>query len=212
MSQLTQPDSLNPRYAECLRLHRCWIWFLLLGVVLMIVGVLAISSPYLTEFTTFTVIFICGILLMFGGVVEIVNAFLARSWRGFFVHLLLGILHGVVGLLLIEHPVLAAVAITLLLAAAFIVGGVIRIISALLDRFSGWGWVLFNGTISLLLGILIWRQWPDSADWVIGLFVGIDLLFDGWSWVMLGLLVKGTAPQVQAARPSDAGRMAPAGS
>jgi len=84
MSQLTQPDSLNPRYEESLRLHRCWIWFLLLGMVLMIVGVLAISSPYLTEFTTFTTIFICGILLMVGGVVEIVNAFLARSWRGFF--------------------------------------------------------------------------------------------------------------------------------
>jgi len=211
MSQLTQPDSLNPRYEESLRLRRYWGWFLLLGVVLMILGVAAISSPYLTELTTFTTVFMCGILLMCGGVVQIVDAFLAQSWRGFFVHMMVGILHGVVGLLMVSHPVVLAAGITLVLAAGFLVAGAAQIVMAMIQRFSGWGWTLFNGAIALLLGILIWRQWPESTEWVIGLFVGIDLLFTGWSWVALGLIVKDVAPQVPATRPSDAGRVAAAG-
>ncbi len=194
MSQIAQRDSLNPRYEECLRLHRCWLWFLALGIVLMVVGMLAIGSPYLTALTTLTVVFMCGILLMCGGLVQIVNAFLARGWRGFFVHLLVAILHIVVGLLMVRHPVAMAAGVTLVLAAGFMIGGAIRIVSVLIERFTDWGWVLFNGIITLLLGIMIWQQWPESTEWVIGLFVGIDLLFNGWSWVMLGLLVKGVTP------------------
>jgi uncharacterized membrane protein HdeD (DUF308 family) len=208
MSHLAQRESLNPRYEECLRLHRCWLWFLLLGIVLMIVGGLAISAPYLTAFTTLTTVVMCGILLMGGGVVQIVNAFLARSWRGFFLHLLGGILHLVIGLLMIRHPVTMAAGITLVLAAGFMIGGAINIAYTLIERFAGWGWVLFNGIITLMLGVMIWQQWPESSEWVIGLFVGIDLLFNGWSWVMLGLLVHGARPQPPSANLSDAGPVA----
>jgi uncharacterized membrane protein HdeD (DUF308 family) len=211
MSQFTQPDSLNPRYQECLRLHKCWLWFLVLGVVLMLVGILAISSPYLTALTTLTTVVMCGILLLGGGVVQIVNAFLARGWRGFFLHLLVGILHMVVGLLLVEHTAAAAAGITLVLAAAFMVGGAGRIVYTLVERYSGWAWVLLNGVISLMLGIAIWREFPESTEWVIGLFVGLDILFNGWSWVMLGLLVKNTAPQVYPAQSSEAGKLAGVG-
>ena len=190
-----QPDQLNPRYEEYLRLHRCWPWFLALGILLMAVGAAAIGAA---AFATGLTILVCGILLVAGGAIQIVNAFLARSWRGFFVHLLTGILHLVVGELMIEHPERAALVLTLMLAVAFLVGGALRISYALIERFAGWHWVLLNGAIALLLGVSIWRQWPASSDWVIGLFVGIDLLFAGWSWVMLGLLVKASAPQPQA--------------
>jgi uncharacterized membrane protein HdeD (DUF308 family) len=213
MSRLMQErESLNPRTEECLRMHRCWPWFLVLGLVLMFVGLLAISAPHLTAITTLTTVFMCGVLLVCGGVVLIVNAFLARSWRGFFLQLLGGILHIVVGLLMIEHPAVMAAGITLILAAAFMIEGTFRIVSTLLDHFAGWGWVLFNGVVTLLLGILIWRQWPESTEWVIGLFVGLDLLFNGWSWVMLGLLVKSSGSQAAAAPPSDAGSAAAVGS
>lgn len=212
MSQFAPRQSLNPRYEECLRLHHCWPWFLVLGAVLMVVGALAISAPYLTALTTLTTVFMCGILLLCGGVVQIVNAFLARSWRGFFLYLLGGILHMVVGLLMVQHPVVAAAGITLLLAALFMVGGAARIIYTLLERFTGWGWVLFNGIVTLLLGILIWQEWPASTEWVIGLFVGIDLLFNGWSWVMLAFLVKDVAPQGAAAHSKDPGSVAAVGS
>jgi uncharacterized membrane protein HdeD (DUF308 family) len=212
MSQLASRESLNPRYQECLRLHHCWLWFLFLGLILMVVGALAISAPHLTAITTLTTVFMCGILLLVAGVVEVVNAFLARSWRGFFVYFLGGVLHFVVGLLMIEHPGVAAAAITLLLAAAFMAGGVGRIVIALLERFSGWGWALLNGAITFALGIMIWRQWPDSTEWVIGLFVGIDLIFNGWSWVMLGLLVRRPGQQASVAPPSGAHSMAAVGS
>ena len=101
-------------------------------------------------------------------------------------------------------PLVAAEGLdALLLAATFLAGGLIRIVITLLDRFPGWPWVLLNGFVTLLLGILIWRQWPESSFWVIGLFVGIDLLFSGWSWVMLGLLVRDTGPQAPASGAAD---------
>jgi uncharacterized membrane protein HdeD (DUF308 family) len=174
----------------------------------MIVGALAISAPYLTALTTLGTVLMCGILLMAGGVVQIVNAFLARSWRGFFVHLLGGILHLVIGLLMIRHPATMAAGITLVLAAGFMIGGGFHIVYTLFERFAGWGWVLFNGIITLMLGIMIWQQWPESTEWVIGLFVGIDLLFNGWSWVMLGMLVRGARPESPAAHVSNAGPVA----
>src|SRR5262249_46426914 len=179
-------DKLNPRYEECLRLRRSSPWFLILGIVLMVVGALTIGAAFVAGLLF---VLTLGILLLVGGVVQIVNAFLARSWKGFFLHFLAGILHLVVGMLMIELPEEALEVLTLLLAVAFLAGGMVRIVYALLEDFSGRGWVLLNGLITLILGIAIWRQWPASGKWVIGLFVGIDLIFNGWSWVMLGLIV-----------------------
>jgi uncharacterized membrane protein HdeD (DUF308 family) len=200
-------DPLNPRYEECMRLSHCSGWFLVLGIILIVVGALAVGSAFIT---TFAFILVFGILLLVGGTVQVVNAFLARSWGGFFVLLLAGLLQFVAGGLMIEHEKRAAVLFTLLLAIAFVVGGIMRIVFALRDRFPDWEWVLLNGVITLILGLAIWRQWPSDSIWVIGLFVGIDLIFSGWSWVMLGLLVKGPAPQPQPAQPATS-PPAPAG-
>ncbi len=200
-----QRNSLDPNVEECMRMHHCWAWFLALGVLVMAVGVMAIGAAFITTFTT---IFVFGILLLAGGVVEVVNAFMARCWRGFFTHLLIGAIHMILGVLLLEYPLRAAEALTFLIAAGLLLGGVCRIAFALMENFPGRGWVLVNGIITLMLGIAIWRQWPESSLWVIGLFVGIDLLFSGWSWVTLGLLVKGAAPPRQVTEVTAA---APAG-
>jgi uncharacterized membrane protein HdeD (DUF308 family) len=157
----------------------------------MIVGFVALSSAVVS---TLASVLVFGILLMVGGVVQIVNAFMARSWKGFFGHLFVGLLHFVVGEILFEHPQVAAEALTLLLAAAFLVGGAIQLVHGLMESFPGRGWVLLSGFITLLLGISIWRQWPESSLWIIGVLIGIDLVFSGWSWVMLGLTVKGLGP------------------
>jgi uncharacterized membrane protein HdeD (DUF308 family) len=187
MSVQTPLANPNPRFEERLRLQHCWIWFLALGIALILVGLAAVGAPWLFTLTT---VLVFGILLLVGGVVQIVNAVLARSWRGFFLHLLAGVLHLIVGGLMVDRPERAAEALTLMLAVAFLLAGSIRIIYVLIERFSGWEWVLLNGIITLLLGLMIWRQWPESSLWVIGLFVGIDLIFNGWSWVMLALIVK----------------------
>ena len=83
------------------------------------------------------------------------------------------------------HPVEAAIGLTLLLAAAFMVGGILRIVVAAIEHFHGWPWVMLNGFIGLFLGLYIWRHLPNDALWVIGMFVGIDLIFAGWSWIFL---------------------------
>lgn len=195
-----QQDSseLNPRYEECLRLHDCWLWFLLLGIGLVVVGVLAIGAALIT---TLTSVLVFGILLICGGVVQIVNAFLARTWKAFFLHLLAGALHLVVGGLMVEHPLKAAESLTFLLAVAFLVGGAMRLVGAAIQSFPGREWVLVNGFVTFLLGISIWRQWPESSLWVIGLFIGIDLLFNDWTWVMLGLTVRIAGRGVAVTKP-----------
>jgi uncharacterized membrane protein HdeD (DUF308 family) len=173
---------------ELQTLRRYSLFMLVVGVLLILVGVVAMSSWF--NATVATVIFV-GSLLLVGGVMEVVNAFWATSWRGFWIHQLFGILYLVMGLFLVRRPEKGAEFFTLMIAAAFVIGGLFRIVAALTHRFHGWVWVLLNGVVTLVLGILIWQEWPESAVWVIGLFVGIDLVFAGMSWVMTALSVRG---------------------
>src|SRR5262249_36053909 len=120
-----------------------------------------------------------GALLLLGGVAQMVGAFWTRDWSGFFLSLLMGVLYLLLGVLFLRDPGDALAAMTLLLACALMVGGLFRIIASLMHRFPHWGWILAGGILNLVLGILIWQQWPAAALWVIGLFVGIDLIFTG---------------------------------
>lgn len=85
--------------------------------------------------------------------------------------------------------------LTLMIALFLMVGGIFRMIFAISERFSGWGWVLLNGAVSLMLGLLIYKQWPASGFWVIGTFLGIDLILNGWGWIMLALDARKAAPE-----------------
>ena len=189
MSMLNRSDPFSPRMEECLRLHKCWPWFMVLGIVLMIVGAIAIGSAVLASFLT---VLILGYMMIGGAIVQVVNAFLVRNWRGFLLHLLAGVLQLVVGVIMIEHPGRVLEMLTLILAVAFIASGVLRLVFALVEDIPGRGWVLLNGLITFILGIMIWREWPEASLVIIGTFVGIDLIFAGWSWVMLGMFVKST--------------------
>jgi uncharacterized membrane protein HdeD (DUF308 family) len=105
-------------------------------------------------------------------------------------HLLVCIFYLVAGFVVSERPVETALLITLFIAATFMVLGAFRIVSALVVRFPQWGWVLFNGIITLLLGIVIYRHLRESFLWVIGILVGVELLLNGWSWIMLSLAIR----------------------
>jgi uncharacterized membrane protein HdeD (DUF308 family) len=187
MSFSPQASPADLLSTELERLRKSWFLMLILGIVLIVVGMFAISATFVTALAT--IIFV-GVFLLMGGGVEIVTAFWGGRWRGFWTHLLIGILYLVLGFLMVGRPGLAVAACTLMIAAALLIGGLFRIIFALTERFQGWGWVLVNGIISLILGLMIWRDWPESAFWAIGLFVGIDMLFAGWSWVMTALAVR----------------------
>jgi uncharacterized membrane protein HdeD (DUF308 family) len=166
--------------------HDSWGWFLVLGVCLVILGVAILSYTGMVYATLATaLVFACFMLV--GGVVYIVDAFFTRSWGGFFLSLLAGVLHLAVGAIILEHPERTLEVFTLLMAAFFFVEGLFRIVAALAGRFHYWGWMLLNGVVTLVLGVMIWRRWPDDALWIVGLFLGIDMLVSGANYIALGL-------------------------
>jgi uncharacterized membrane protein HdeD (DUF308 family) len=167
------------------------LWFVLLGVALMVLGFIALGAPWAAGLATAMVI---SVLMVLSGVAEMIGACWSWRWSGFFLHLLSGVLSLVVGLLFLRAPADAVLVLTLLLACLLMVGGIFRIVAALSYRFALWGWSLAGGIIDLILGVLIWVQWPASGLWVIGLFVGISLLFRGLNWVSLGPALRTLPP------------------
>jgi uncharacterized membrane protein HdeD (DUF308 family) len=168
-----------------------WGWLLALGIVLVVVGTGAVAAPLVATLASALVF---GVLLLMGGIAQLVGAFWTRDWSGFFLSLLIGVIYAVLGLLFLRAPGDALLAMTLLLACGLMVGGLFRIIGSLMFQFPHWGWTLAGGVINLLLGIYIYSQWPLDSFIVIGLFVGIDLIFTGWTWLMLALAIKNLKP------------------
>lgn len=170
-------------------------WFLLIGIALIVIGVIAIGSA--AEMTIVSVMFF-GILLILAGLFEVIHGFARRAWSGFFINLLAGVLYAVAGIVMVVNPALAAVTLTLVIAIMLIVAGVFRLFIAFSTPLDHRGWLIFNGAISIVLGASIWDSWPLSGLWVIGLFIGIDMIFDGWTEVMLALSAR-SAPALDRA-------------
>lgn len=185
MLQSTTPAQLPLAAVEAL--HRHWMWFLLLGLLLVALGMIGVIASGL--FTLASVLLL-GWLLFIGGVAVAVHAFWARRWSGFFVQLVVGALNLVIGWLLITRPAAGALSLTLLLGVSLVFQGIFRTAVALTAHADGRGWLLLSGVASLVLGLLIWSEWPASGLWVIGLFVGIDLLLYGWWLVSLALATR----------------------
>ena len=188
MSLLTPaPTIAAVTHDEREHLRRLWWLFLALGLVSIFVGFLAISATWVA---TLASVFVFGVLLLVAGVTEVIHAVMVRNLKGFALHLLAAALYLFVGLFLLEDTVRAAAVLTLILGAGFLVGGVLRILFSLVVQFAGWPWVALNGAVNLLLGWIILSGWPESKLWAIGLLVGIDLLFHGWSCVILALTAR----------------------
>ena len=139
---------------------------------------------------TLASVVVFGWLLVIAGAGVTIHAFWAKQWSGFFLQLLSGLLYLVAGWTLATRPELSAIALALVLAISFVVQGAFRIGAALSTRIDGWGSLLMSGIITLLLGLMIWNDWPFSGVWVIGVFVGIDMFFYGGWLVSLALTVR----------------------
>jgi uncharacterized membrane protein HdeD (DUF308 family) len=186
----TAPSSAAPSIRQELHaLREHWVWFLVLGIGMAVLGTLAISWACAATITV-AATWLFGFVLLASGVSEIVNVFWSGRWSGMLLHLLIGIFYTLVGLIIIDHPEGAAIRLTLLIAIFLIVSGIFRMVFAISERFAGSGWVLLNGAVTLMLGVMIYKEWPASGLWVIGLFIGIDLIFNGWAWIMLAIAVK----------------------
>lgn len=180
-----------------------WGWFLALGILLTVLGWVAVGAAFLTSLV-FSQLF--GALLFVGGVFQAVHAVFARRWWGSAVYLMSGVLYLVFGWLIMMHPIESLQVLTIIIAAFLLVGGIMRITLALMTRGDNWFWLVLSGVINFLLGLVIWKHMPESSFVVIGLFVGIEMIFNGISWIMISIAVRS-----QPAEQEEEGSQTPAG-
>jgi len=172
--------SQNPLIAGLEEIRESWGWFLALGILLMIVGAASIVFDVTATFAT---VLTFGWLLLFSGVVALIQAFRTMNWSGFFLYLLTALFRGFTGYLLVRYPLAGAVSLTLILASFFIVGGVFRTIGAGVMKLPRWGWSVFSGLVSVVLGVVLLGQMPVSSIWFIGFAIGVDLIVEGASLI-----------------------------
>jgi uncharacterized membrane protein HdeD (DUF308 family) len=161
-----------------------WGWFLAFGIVLLLLGIAAIVRSVTA---TVASMYFFGWLLVLAAIFEFVSAFMVGNWAGFFLHLLIAILFGIVGVLMLTRPVISAESLTLVMGVFFLIAGLYQLIASLWAHLPGWGWHALSGVVTTVMGILVLAGWPATGFWVIGLFVGIELVFYGWAWIALAI-------------------------
>lgn len=165
-----------------------WTWLMLTGILFVVLGAIGLGMLFLV--TIASILFI-GVLALVGGVAQVIHAFTAHGWRNILSGLLMGALYIFVGAVIIGNPVASSKALTLVLAWALVILGVIESVSAIEHRSNRlWGWSLFSGLLSIALGILLRAQWPVAGLWAIGLFVSIEMIVHGWGHIALALTKK----------------------
>jgi uncharacterized membrane protein HdeD (DUF308 family) len=173
-----------------------WGWIVALGVVYVVAGFVALGSVVMA---TVASVLVVGVMMIVAGVAEIISAFQIKSWGKFLIWALLGLLYIVAGFVTFENPLFAAVLLTLMLGASLVASGVVRVFLAFnMKRESPWIWVALSGVITLLLGLLILARWPINSIYILGLFLGIDLIMAGAGWIGLGFGLHRERAQPQA--------------
>jgi uncharacterized membrane protein HdeD (DUF308 family) len=156
----------------------------ILGIVLVILGILSILVPLATGLVVQAIV---GLLVIAAGVCWITFGSHAHTWGSGLWEALVGVLAVITGVIMLTNPLANLAVLTLVLASYFIATGSLKIIFAFrLKMLQSWGWILFNGIVSVLLGIMISYQWPISGLWAIGTLIGVDLLFGGFSLIQMG--------------------------
>ena len=176
-----QPFASTPSL-EPLRAKRGWV--IALGIIYVIAGLVALGSIVMATIVT---VFVVGIMMLIAGAAEVFHAFQVKTWGRFLLWLLLGALYIVAGFLTFENPLLAAALLTLLLGVSLLASGVMRVVLAFgMKGGTPWIWVVVSGVITVLLGLIILAHWPVSSLYILGLFLGIDLVFAGAGWIAVG--------------------------
>jgi uncharacterized membrane protein HdeD (DUF308 family) len=191
----TPPDMQQLQRSVAESVQRHWRLYLIEGIVLVLLGVLAIVVP---QIATLALTIFLGWLLLISGVVGLFMTFTMRAAPGFWWSLISAALGVLVGGLLIARPVVGAVSLTLVLIAFFIIEGVASIMFALEHRTQlpgGWAWMLVSGIVDLVLAVLIFTGLPSTAAWAIGLLLGINLIFGGFALAVMALQARNLSPQ-----------------
>lgn len=172
---------------ELAHLRAEWWWFLILGILLMLSGLVSLVYPFVASVAA---VMVLGMALLISGVATIITSFWAGKWGAMALQLLIGIFYAVLGFMIMDAPIESTAALTFVVALMLIIIGTMRSIAALVIRFPQWGWSLLSGVLTTLVGLVIYRNIPEDALWVIGTLVGIQLVFDGWFWIMLAAAIR----------------------
>ena len=184
-SEFAKAPGNDRRFGE---LSKRWGWLLALGLLLIVLGLIGLSME---AALTIVSILYYGVLLLIAGGAQIAQAASCRGWQSILMHVLIALLYLGAGIICIVDPLAASAALTLLIAIALIAIGVARIVIALSARGgSNWLLLLLGGGLAVLLGLVIAAHWPFSGLWVIGLFVAIELIVQGWTCVMIALAAR----------------------
>ncbi len=168
-------------------------WSIVLAVLMIIVGIVAMLVPFET---TLFIALVVGWSAIFNGVAQIIYGFRTHGGWHVLLEVLLGILYIVAGVFLIWNPLASAAALTLLVGWLLIVYGIFALVLAFrIKPLRGWGWVLFDGLVTTLLGILICVHWPHNVDWVVGTLFGISIFMSGITRLMVALALRGAVKE-----------------
>ena len=169
-------------------LSQKWGWLLALGIIQLVLGIVGLGMTFALTLVT---ILIYGIFLLIGGGAQIVHAFTARGWKGLVQHFLIAVLYVIAAIIIIANPLAASLFLTLFIGFVLLATGILRGIMAFRFKgFKNWFWPLLSGAVSVILGLMIINQWPVSGLWVIGLFVAVELMVNGWSSIMIALVAR----------------------
>ena len=184
-TQATAGSLRHPLFGE---LGRHWGWLLAVGILSVILGTVGLGMTWML--TLVSVVYF-GVLLIVIGVAQLLQTFKAAGWRSTFLQILIGLLYLAAGIMVVSRPLLASLTLTWALGFALIVVGVMRIVVGVQHRgTSGWGAGVVGGIITLLLGLLILAKWPSDALWVIGLFLAIELIVNGYTQILVALAAR----------------------
>ncbi len=169
-------------------LRRSWGWLLGFGIMFILLGCIGLSM--VVGVTLASILFL-GILLLMGGIIQFIDVFKSRRWKGALLHACIAFFYFIGGAAVIYDPLLTSAIITAFIAWILIIIGIARLIMAFMLRHSReWVWLSLAGIIALILGIMILAQWPLSGLWIIGLFISIELLVNGLSYVLIALTLR----------------------
>lgn len=193
--QKSEPASIErspiqpPRIADALNaLSVRWGWFLAIGVILLILGLIAAYHVFTATLISVVTI---GILMLIGGIGQLIQAWRIKQAGGFFFWSLSGLLYAGAGLVAVTNPVAGAAMLTFLLGATLIGAGALRLWLWFNNRGQvGWRWLAFSGLVTLATGILVAVGWPGNSVWILGLLLAFDLLFQGWTLLLLGFALR----------------------
>jgi uncharacterized membrane protein HdeD (DUF308 family) len=168
---------------------RNWGWLVALGIIFVLLGAAGLG---MTVYLTLVSMFFFGVLLVIGGVSQLVDSFKSTRWKGILWHALIGVLYIICGGIVIYDPFLASIYLTMFIGGLLIIIGISRILMVItLKDLKVWGLILVSGLAAIILGIMILAHWPLSGMWVIGLFIAIELMIVGWTYIFIGVSLRG---------------------